>query len=1047
MIILILATIINVNFQPRIIFSDGYIKIAEKKCVPFPSPGDPSIPVYPLEIKADGRIDNIHWAIKDIKSVKKSVKGAILPNQVPSILSLPPRKWISLKKFDVYPKQIVQYKGVSYKGNESIISFIIFPARVKNDTIQLIEGVTISIKYDTKKILHKISDSLDLAIITNREFKNAFEELRNWKMKEGIKTGIFEVDSIVSSCAGRDTQEKIRNFVKSLYYNRGLKYLILGGDEDVIPSRVAFAMSSEAGIMPDEDSLHADLYYGDLDGDWDRDQDGIFGEVEDSVDLYPEVSVGRVPARKDHIEDVNAFIGKLINYEKNPGSNLQKDLFLGMILWEDPYTDGGKAKDRIIDRCIPPYINVMRMYESIGNSDHDSVIQGMNTGPNLINHNGHGWYTGMWIRSGQYVSIGDMDTLSNDTYGIVYSLGCWVGAFDYDAVSEHYIRNPSGGGVAFIGNSRYGWGSPGNPGFGYSDIIDEKFFNILYNKVDDTIGKILGDTKVSFIPLSRDRNVYRWHQYQINLLGDPSMRVWKKNPDTMRVVFLDSNNCIVVHNNTPVENATVVEWGNNYKILKTDFTGGFPIYADSCNITITKEGFLPIEFTHNRKSGIKLNLITSNNKNILFPGKGMYFDLSIKNNTGKDIDSALAKVTGNSIDITDSLTAIENLNNGDSLYIDSAFYGIPGINLMDGDLVSIKLAVLGDTLIKYFGIGTPVMSLNNVDYRGDAILFTWKNVGHFSAAGVTRAIFSSPFPLNPNRNIGEILPGQNIQDTVFFQSPFIGDLETVLSTENGSTIDTTLRFMNYYSFYDNCEPPDTFFTHSGVRDYWHLSSRRSHQGSYSWYCGIESTYTDSQDASLISLPVIASNINKLSFYYYYSFPNYGSDGLYIILMDGDTNDTLDYIGSGGALKAIQGGWYKSEFDLPVQEGDTFSICFSWKSDNDSMVGEGIYIDDIIITGNKVSQAISIFPKDSLKISYNTENGTYDIYFLLEKYKNLSFNVYDIMGRNIYTKKINCNTGLNHIVAGIREFKKEGVYFIRIGGFPIEKIVFLRREVK
>ena len=57
-------------------------------------------------------------------------------------------------------------------------------------------------------------------------------------------------------------------------------------------------------------------------------------------------------------------------------------------------------------------------------------------------------------------------------------------------------------------------------------------------------------------------------------------------------------------------------------------------------------------------------------------------------------------------------------------------------------------------------------------------------------------------------------------------------------------------------------------------------------------------------------------------------------------------------------------------------------------------------------------------------------------------------MYMILWEEIFIqKKLNCNTGLNHIVAGIREFKKEGVYFIRIGGFPIEKIVFLRREVK
>jgi len=42
-------------------------------------------------------------------------------------------------------------------------------------------------------------------------------------------------------------------------------------------------------------SIAADLYYSDLDGNWDADGDSIYGERTDNVNLYADVFVGRAP--------------------------------------------------------------------------------------------------------------------------------------------------------------------------------------------------------------------------------------------------------------------------------------------------------------------------------------------------------------------------------------------------------------------------------------------------------------------------------------------------------------------------------------------------------------------------------------------------------------------------------------------------------------------------------------------------------------------------------------------------------------------------------
>jgi len=84
---------------------------------------------------------------------------------------------------------------------------------------------------------------------------------------------------------------------------------------------------------------------------------------------------------------------------------------------------------------------------------------------------------------------------------------------------------------------------------------------------------------------------------------------------------------------------------------------------------------------------------------------------------------------------------------------------------------------------------------------------------------------------------------------------------------------------------------------------------------------------------------------------------YGSDGLYVLVgYDGDW-DTLDYIGSGGALDSILNfgvDWVPVRYDLNMYEaGDTLQVKFIFVSDG-ADVAEGVYIDDIYV-GKAVPQ--------------------------------------------------------------------------------------------
>jgi len=123
-----------------------------------------------------------------------------------------------------------------------------------------------------------------------------------------------------------------------------------------------------------------------------------------------------------------------------------------------------------------------------------------------------------WVNS--YVS-----SLRNNKYFIFYTIGCLPGKFEIsDSIGEHFVFNPEGGAVAFVGNSRYGWYEQGNAK-AYSGEYDVEFFRRLFSERITNIGRTLAFSKISFISVSNADNPYRWAQFCLNLLGDPEMPV------------------------------------------------------------------------------------------------------------------------------------------------------------------------------------------------------------------------------------------------------------------------------------------------------------------------------------------------------------------------------------------------------------------------------------------------------------------------------------------------------------------------------------------
>ncbi|MBN2210138.1 MAG: chitobiase/beta-hexosaminidase C-terminal domain-containing protein [Sedimentisphaerales bacterium] len=123
--------------------------------------------------------------------------------------------------------------------------------------------------------------------------------------------------------------EYIRAWLQAHYLNDNIKYVLLIGDPRPDTGAVPMKMTVP---MPDEtDELvrtaPTDFYYAELTGDWDVDNDGLYGEKADDFGGWEtdyEVIVGRIPYYQEDggIPALDSILQKTISYECQVGSSI-----------------------------------------------------------------------------------------------------------------------------------------------------------------------------------------------------------------------------------------------------------------------------------------------------------------------------------------------------------------------------------------------------------------------------------------------------------------------------------------------------------------------------------------------------------------------------------------------------------------------------------------------------------------------------------------------------------------------------------------------------
>lgn len=169
--------------------------------------------------------------------------------------------------------------------------------------------------------------SYDLLIVTTNAIRSGSSKLDDFiasKRERGLTVKVITEDQY-NSMSGSQRADKIRNWLKSNYLTYGIQYVLLIGDPT--PGGTGSAAVPMKTCLPKigESSTPTDMYYSDLSGDWDGDNDGTYGEWNDyythsDPDLYPEINLGRIPVYSYNYTHLDAILQKIMDYQNTTAS-------------------------------------------------------------------------------------------------------------------------------------------------------------------------------------------------------------------------------------------------------------------------------------------------------------------------------------------------------------------------------------------------------------------------------------------------------------------------------------------------------------------------------------------------------------------------------------------------------------------------------------------------------------------------------------------------------------------------------------------------------
>jgi len=697
---------------------NGYDVVALPGAYSTTEPGSPNLPlaVYNVVIPPDAEITGVEVTGEQWTSLSGTFN--IHPSQRPLPLSGQVAQWSSglvppnpavYGTDRTYPTDGVRFTRSGLLGGFRIAGIQVAPMRYNPARKQLELAARLSIKVNYERNRHEVlsldasqidlmagharaivlnpqqlagwaprsrvtDDWLcDMAVVTSSSMASSFQPFVDWKNHRGIKTVVVKTESIYSTYPGRDNQEKIRACLKDYWQNHGMKWVLVGGDDGIVPVRTCL-ITCEGNT----EEIATDMYYADFQYSWDSNHNNEFGEMEDSVDLFYDVFVGRTPA--DNAADVATFFAKDTMFEKHQDTTRLKTVLYGSTMLFDPY------HGRVINHMIASLFPTGWEHAHLEDPGYGVYADSMDRGFQLAHVAAHG--------NPSTFSVMDQSEVPGLTNGLtrlnfVNSIACESGWFDeQECFAEDLVKAANGGCIACMLNSRYGYGYP--PGFGPSEMLDLQFYRYFVQGYATQFGSLGMLAKDYFQSMSMGQEVWRWCVYELNLLGDPTLHVWSEKPKMLTVTKPDSAVCgpqvlriTVKSGAVPIKGALVClskgnetyarGWTNSQgwvDLLVSPATTGNLELSASCQNFYPFDGQVPVRGAANKATlvfaGLRIDDADGNGR--LDPGETADLYLSVANvgvNIAHQVTARL-RTTCPWLAMSDSTTSYSDIIPGDT---------------------------------------------------------------------------------------------------------------------------------------------------------------------------------------------------------------------------------------------------------------------------------------------------------------------------------------------------------------------------------------------
>ncbi len=717
----------------------GYTTVDFDGAAHFDPLGAPDLPAVPCRVVIPASAAVTGFEVVDIQEHPIAGEYDVLPVQhpVPWDRDAKPRAFVEAdaglySQNTALPVEPARLTRTGTKAGYRLAQFVVYPVRYNPVTRQLsvVTGITVRVDYETgrvpaarhtetQNIIHgqhlaslvlnrrdvrsyappKRTTSRGSAflpagdyehvIITRNYWADSLTELRDWRTRQGWRSIIMPLESICSQYPGRDTAEMMRNFLKDADTTWGTIYaFIVRDDYPAHQYRVARAYGY---------NLFSDMYFSDLDGTWDYNNNGTFGEVADSVDGLADIFVGMITL--NGFTELNKYLDKVFRYEFTPDTAVD---WVAKSLLPNGVTFSNEYNDSIANATpTPPWFD-LKMYMSGGmiTPTPARFADSLESGYGITSVIAHG--SPDLFDIGGDVTSPLMNALTNtNRLNFITAVSCNVGEWDQgttngDCIAENMAFHAPNGFIGVCMNYESGW----------INVAELYNFSICYGAVgfrtDRRVcqAEALSYGKDYWNVFLEDSGKWRMEAFERNLFGAPAVPLWTAEPFAAQVTAPGAINIgtgIAVNigvtdaNDAPVDSALVCLMKGTETFARgwTDATGNItllvsPLTPGQLQLTITSANNLPYldsipvvsssRFVAYLRSTV-VDTAGGNGDGIINPGETVQLPTWVKNFG----DSTAVGVTGRlithaaGVTITDSVVSFGTIAGGDSAYQEPGF--------------------------------------------------------------------------------------------------------------------------------------------------------------------------------------------------------------------------------------------------------------------------------------------------------------------------------------------------------------------------------------